>query len=360
MCSIAENEEINVGELSQFLQGTRLLKNHKALGFESSGTNDDYMRMSGASISIGDLNDLVSLDDGDDDKEDEFKTAVNEYENNINELSIFTTKEEEISNSNVVESDELNIQEDMRTSADDLFDFKLDDALAEIDNVSIEDDNVKFTEAIFDDDLDEKKNDVTMTSLTHSMKDTSITKKNRTANASERYDDKSKGIVAPSSPVHLPNTTATEVAKQQDEEKERDLINFQYNLNGKLEELVQSMKRTEESRHMLARHACRRNSMGSPGLTAYNTYINEQQQQYQQQAFHQSFTAPPPPQYQQHNLVPEQQQTTTSYPKYDTSYNDGQYNNYNYGYQQQHQYAYNHPPKPQTKPGKAMRRRSMY
>merc|ERR1712151_769497 len=280
-------------------------------------------------------------------------TTANEYENNLNGLVPITTKGQE-----GVASDGSNIQEEMKPSNhEDLADFKLDDALAEIDNIPIGDDYdddlmdsyVKFTEAMFNNDVvgrhrhqnENKNDDVTMTSLTNSMNSASIstkrdsitsslnsasictrrdsmtsltnslnsgssTKKKDSLNQVKQtqsqspdasYDDgddsKPSADASPravsSSPVHQTKTIeaqaqedSEEYAQQRrDSAKEKELISFQSSLNGKLEELVQSMKRTEESRHMLARHACRRNSMGSPGLTAY---MNGQQQQ--QQSFH--------------------------------------------------------------------------
>merc|ERR1712151_1045017 len=348
-------------------------------------------------------------------------TTANEYENNLNELLPITTKGQE-----GVASDGSNIQEEMKPSNhEDLADFKLDDALAEIDNIPIGDDYdddlmdsyVKFTEAMFNNDVvgrhrhqnENKNDDVTMTSLTNSMNSASIstkrdsitsslnsasictrrdsmtsltnslnsgssTKKKDSLNQVKQtqsqspdasYDDgddsKPSADASPravsSSPVHQTKTIEAQAQAQEDSEeyaqqrrdsaKEKELISFQSSLNGKLEELVQSMKRTEESRHMLARHACRRNSMGSPGLTAL---FNQQQQQ----SFHQSFTAQPqPPQYHQYNLQQQQYacndpnlQQKQTYPEYDPSYSAACSRNYAYG-QNQHQYAYNHPPQVQ-------------
>merc|ERR1712151_1456306 len=113
-------------------------------------------------------------------------TKANEYENNLNELLPITTKGQE-----GVASDGSNIQEEMKPSNhEDLADFKLDDALAEIDNIPIGDDYdddlmdsyVKFTEAMFNNDVvcrhrhqnENKNDDVTMTSLTNSLNSASI------------------------------------------------------------------------------------------------------------------------------------------------------------------------------------------
>merc|ERR1712151_87097 len=113
-------------------------------------------------------------------------TTANEYENNLNGLVPITTKGQE-----GVASDGSNIQEEMKPSNhEDLADFKLDDALAEIDNIPIGDDYdddlmdsyVKFTEAMFNNDVvgrhrhqnENKNDDVTMTSLTNSMNSASI------------------------------------------------------------------------------------------------------------------------------------------------------------------------------------------
>merc|ERR1711862_158420 len=113
-----------------------------------------------------------------------------------------------------------------------------------------------------------------MTSLTSSLNSASISKKNMDqikqsadADSVASYDDRKPAAAAASpeqkqgspSPAHPTKTVAAtnEASQQQHAQeyqeqrrgsaKDKDLISFQSNLNGKLEELVQSMKRTEES-----------------------------------------------------------------------------------------------------------------
>jgi len=248
-----DKEECNVGALSQFLQGTTLIENQ--IEFTTADSKDD-------------LDDLFTYDG-------ENTSLSNMKETSMNKLKCQLSSDWKYEDSSIELKNEIEKEEEKALAEvsceDKLSEFELDDSCIEIENISLVnemDDETPFDDCIFEDNdvameennvSDIKSNGASQLFSVEPIKHISAVVKSISSEILEQpsprygYDDKAEER------YHNAKTST-----------ETDVITFQYNLNEKLESLVHSMKRTEQSRHLLANHSYRRNSLGNPEVNTHN------------------------------------------------------------------------------------------